>query len=90
MPKKKPQDGRPQARSAPPGAHRITNHDLILKQNRESREHRWWAQCSCGYHSTTRVDSEGALEAAVHHVKQMRVKRLADGMPNERASIKVS
>ncbi len=90
MPKKKPAQNQCVPRRAPDGAYRNPVHNLVLKQNWESQSHRWWAECSCGYVSQTRVESDGALEAAVIHVKRMRAQRVADRLPNERASIKVA
>ena len=83
-------NGGPNPTPPPIGAHRIDEHALTLKQNTKSATHRWWAKCSCGYISQSRATVEEAYAAAVIHVKRMRAKRLADGMPNERASIKVS
>ena len=83
-------NGGPVPTPPPLNAHLIDEHALTLKQNTQSTAHRWWAKCSCGYISQSRASSDEAFAAAVIHVKRIRAKRLANGMPNERASIKAS
>ena len=47
---------------------RLEGHDVSTHPSPTSSSGRFFAECSCGYRSTTRINEELAAGAAYHHV----------------------